>query len=152
MQVMWKKKKDYQSLENEKSSATSRLHAEETKLAAFAGCNVSIAKLSAQLGMRFESFRMLYRDAISQNSLVDKTYRHFYPFFSLSLPVKNVEMGLSMTTKVKRQAITNLETAKNILTVIPSRQVIHGYFHNIRQIYPIRCNGINCVSQSIIKG
>ena len=104
--------KDYQSLENEKSSATSRLHAEETKLAAFAGCNVSIAKLSAQLGMRFESFRMLYRDAISQNSLVDKTYRHFYPFFSLSLPVKNVEMGLSMTTKVKRPSYYELRNSE----------------------------------------
>ena len=104
--------KDYQRLENEKSSATSRLHAEETKLAAFAGCNVSIAKLSAQLGMRFESFRMLYRDAISQNSLVDKTYRHFYPFFSLSLPVKNVEMGLSMTTKVKRPSYYELRNSE----------------------------------------
>ena len=104
--------KDYQSLENEESSAMSRLHAEETKLATFASCNVSIAKLSAQLGLRFESFRMLYRDAISQNSLVDKTYRHFYPFFSLSLPVKNVKMGLSMTTKVKRPSYYELRNSE----------------------------------------
>lgn len=104
--------KDYQSLENEESSAMSRLHAEETKLATFASCNVSIAKLSAQLGLRFESFRMLYRDAISPNSLVDKTYRHFYPFFSLSLPVKNVEMGLSMTTKVKRPSYYELRNSE----------------------------------------
>ena len=59
-----------------------------------------------------EAFRMLYRDAISQNSLVDKTYRHFYPFFSLSLPVKNVEMGLSMTTKVKRPSYYELRNSE----------------------------------------
>lgn len=104
--------KDYHSLENEESSSVSRLHAEETKLATFTGCNFSIAKLSAQLGMRFETFCMQYRDAISQNSLVDKAYRRFYPFFFLSLPIKNIEMGLSMTTKVKRPSYYELRNSE----------------------------------------
>lgn len=65
--------------------STSRLHAEDTKVAAFAGCDFSIAKFSASLGMRFETFAMLYRDAMTQDKLVDKAQRHFYPFFSLSI-------------------------------------------------------------------
>ena len=105
-------KKDYLSFENDETNSSSRLHAEESKFAVFAGCNVSIAKLSAQLGLRYEAFNMLYRDAISQESLVDKTQRHLYPFFSLSLPIKNIEMGLSMTTKVKRPSYYELRNSE----------------------------------------
>ena len=105
-------KKDYLSLENEEANTSSRLHAEESKFAVFAGCNFSIAKLSTQLGLRYETFDMQYRDAISQESLVDKTQRHLYPFFSLSLPIKNIEMGLSMTTKVKRPSYYELRNSE----------------------------------------
>ena len=104
--------KDYLSFENGEGNATSRLHAEETKWAVFAGCDFSIAKLSAQLGLRYEAFDMQYHDAISQESLVDKTQRHLYPFFSLSLTVKNVEMGLSMSTKVKRPSYYELRNSE----------------------------------------
>ncbi len=105
-------KKDYSAFENEESQTTSSLHAEETKLAAFAGCDFSIDKLSAKVGLRFETFEMLYRDAISQDKLVDKTQRHLYPFFSLSYPLGNVEMGLSMTTKVKRPSYYELRNSE----------------------------------------
>lgn len=105
-------KKDFLSYENEEFGSSSRFHAEETKLAAFAGCHFSIDKLSAQLGMRFETFSLLYRDAASQKSLADKTQRHFYPFISLSLPIKHVEMGLSMTTKVKRPSYYELRNSE----------------------------------------
>lgn len=50
--------------------------------------------MSAQLGMRFESFRMLYRDAISQNSLVDKTYRHFLSFLLIVFACKECRNGI----------------------------------------------------------
>ena len=105
-------KKYYRSLENDAFNTSSRLYAEEKKFAVFAGCNISIAKLSAQLGLRYETFNMLYRDADTQESLVDKTQRHLYPFFSLSLPVKNVEMGLSMSTKVKRPSYYELRNSE----------------------------------------
>ncbi len=105
-------KKDYQSLENEETNSSSRLRAEESKFAVFAGCNFSVAKVSAQLGLRYETFNMLYRDAISGESLVDKTQRHLYPYFSLSLPLKNIEMGLSMTTKVKRPSYYELRNSE----------------------------------------
>ena len=74
-------KKDYSAFENEESQTSSSLHAEETKLAAFAGCDFSIDKLSSKVGLRFETFEMLYRDAVSQDKLVDKTQRHLYPYF-----------------------------------------------------------------------
>ena len=61
--------------------STSRLHAEDTKVAAFAGCDFSIAKFSASLGMRFETFAMLYRDAMTQDKLVDKTATSFLSIF-----------------------------------------------------------------------
>ena len=105
-------KKDYQSIENEEANTSSRLHAEENKFAVFAGCNFSIAKLSAQLGLRYETFGMQYRDDVSQESLVDKTQHHLYPFFSFSLPIKDIEMGLSMTTKVKRPSYYELRNSE----------------------------------------
>ena len=105
-------KKDYSSFENEEHNSSSRLHAEESKFAMFAGCDFTIDKLSAQMGLRYETFDMQYRDAISQESLVDKTQHHLYPFFSLSLPVKNVEMGLSMSTKVKRPSYYELRNSE----------------------------------------
>ena len=105
-------KKDYQSLENDELNTSSSLRAEEKKFAVFAGCNISIDKLSAQLGLRYEAFDMLYRDRISQESLVDKMQRHLYPFLSMSLPIKNVEMGLSMSTKVKRPSYYELRNSE----------------------------------------
>ena len=105
-------KKDYQSFENEEANTSSRLHAEENKFAVFAGCNFSIAKLSAQLGLRYETFGMQYRDDVSQESLVDKTQHHLYPIFSFSLPIKDIEMGLSMTTKVKRPSYYELRNSE----------------------------------------
>lgn len=74
-------KKNYLSLDDEREQSTSRLHAEETKVAAFAGCDFSIAKFSASLGMRFETFAMLYRDAMTQDKLVDKTATSFLSIF-----------------------------------------------------------------------
>ena len=105
-------KKDYSGLENAEPQSSSNLHAEETKVAAFAGSDFSINKLSAKVGVRFETFEMLYRDAVSQERLVDKTQRHLYPFFSLSYPMGNVEMGLSMTTKVKRPSYYELRNSE----------------------------------------
>ena len=108
-------KKNYESRENGEESSQSRLNAEETKFAAFAGCNFSVARLSAQVGVRFETFRMNYRDGLTQEALVRRTQRHLYPYFSLSLPVKNVKMGLSMSTKVKRPSYYELRNSEEYL-------------------------------------
>ena len=105
-------RKDYQSWENGNPNTSSLLHAEESKLAVFAGCDFSVSKLSAHLGLRYETFGMQYRDAVSQENLVDRTQRHLYPFLSLSLPVKGVGMGLSMTTKVKRPSYYELRNSE----------------------------------------
>ena len=104
--------KDYQSFDNDAPNAASRLHAEESKLAFFAGCSFSVAKLSTQIGVRYETFTVRYRNAISQELLVSKAQRHLYPFLSLSLPIKSVEMGLSMTTKVKRPSYYELRNSE----------------------------------------
>ena len=105
-------KKDYQSLENDEPSTPNHLHAEESKWAVFAGCSFSVAKLVTQAGLRYETFTTRYRNAISHESLVNRTQRHLYPFFSVSLPIKSVEMGLSMTTKVKRPSYYELRNSE----------------------------------------
>lgn len=104
--------KNYNCFDNDEPGSTSRLHAEESKFAAFAGCNFSVNRLALRLGVRFESFNMLYRDAVAQEDLVDKTQCRFYPFVSATLPVKNVEMGLSMSTNVKRPSYYQLRNSE----------------------------------------
>ena len=104
--------KNYYGFDDDEPSSTSRLHAEETKFAAFAGCSFSVRSLSVRLGLRFEAFNMLYRDEVEQDNLVDKSQCHLYPFVSATLPVKNVEMGLSMSTKVKRPSYYQLRNSE----------------------------------------
>ena len=78
-------KKDYSAFENEVRQTSSNLHAEETKI----------------IVMRFPMRNWWIRP-----------HRHLYPYFSLSYPVGNVEMGLSMTTKVKRPSYYELRNSE----------------------------------------
>lgn len=96
------------SYNNEEAYAASLLKSEDRNGALFVESGFSIDKLRVYAGLRYEVTMMDYRDAQSDKSLLDKTYRRFYPSASLSLPVGKADMSLSYTSKVGRPSFYQL--------------------------------------------
>jgi hypothetical protein len=88
------------------------LQSKENKYAVFFECDFSINKLSAQAGIRYEIFKMLYKNEIAHQTIEDRSYHRWYPFMSLSLPVKAVKMAFSFSTKVSRPSYYQLRNSK----------------------------------------
>jgi len=93
----------------------SKLHSEETKYALFAEWTHSRNAFSASVGLRYEMFKMRYTDKLSQSILEDCTYNRLYPYVSWSYSGKVIKMGLSLSTKVKRQSYYLLRNSTEYL-------------------------------------
>lgn len=104
--------KAYRGLDDAAESTTSSLTSKETKTAFFVEGEVGIGKLSANIGTRYEIFKMSYYDDLNNLQLVDKSYSRFYPYVSMSLPVNDVRFGLNLTTKVQRPSYYQLRNSQ----------------------------------------
>jgi len=60
-------------------------------------------------------FKMRYTDKLSQSILEDCTYNRLYPYVSWSYSGKVIKMGLSLSTKVKRQSYYLLRNSTEYL-------------------------------------
>lgn len=104
--------KVYSGLDDTAESTASSLTSKETKMAVFAEGEANMGKLSANIGTRYEIFKMSYYDDLNDLQLVDKSYSRFYPYVSMSLPVSDVRFGLSLTTKVQRPSYYQLRNSQ----------------------------------------
>ena len=91
------------------------LHSRESKYAVFSQSDFNIGKFGAQIGFRYEIFKMRYKDGLSGEVLEDKLYHRFYPFFSCTLPVNALKMGFSLSTKVSRPSYYQLRNSEEYL-------------------------------------
>lgn len=107
-----KDKKTYNSFDNTGEDTSSSLTSKENKIAFFTEGNFSLGKLSANVGTRYEFFKMSYFDNKNSSYLVDRNYERFYPYASMSLPLKRVKMGISLSTKVMRPSYYELRNSQ----------------------------------------
>lgn len=107
-----KDQKTYNGFDNATEDTKSSLTSKETKVAFFAEGDVAIGKLNANIGTRYETFKMSYYDNQNQSYLVDRSYERLYPYASISFPLNNVKMGLSLTTKVQRPTYYELRNSQ----------------------------------------
>ena len=107
--------------ESTKSSRTSK----ETKTAFFVEGEVGIGKLNTNLGTRYELFKMSYYDDFNSQQLVDKNYSRLYPYLSISLPVRDIKMELSLTTKVQRPSYYQLRNIQEYFNRYETKAVEH---------------------------
>ena len=103
-----KDQKTYNGFDNIGDETSSSLTSKENKIALFVEGNFSLGNLSANVGTRYEFFKMSYFDNKNLSYLVDRNYERFYPYASLSFPLNRVKMGLSLSTKVKRPSYYEL--------------------------------------------
>ena len=103
--------KTYNSQDDTSTSTNTALTSEETKTAFFAEGNMTLGKLSADAGVRYERLKMSYHDDLNHQYLVDRSYTRLYPYLSMSMPVCNSKMGLSLTTKVQRPSYYQLRNS-----------------------------------------
>ena len=102
----------YNSRDDVAARTKSSLTSKETKTALFVEGEVGIGKLNTNLGTRYELFKMSYYDDFNSQQLVDKNYSRLYPYLSMSLPVRDIKMGLSLTTKVQRPSYYQLRNSQ----------------------------------------
>lgn len=107
--------KNNQGLDGDDETCKYALHSDENKYAVFIQSDFNIGKLGSQVGVRYEVFKLKYEDRISGDNLADKFYHRFYPFFSLSMPIQSVKMGLSLSTKVSRPSYYQLRNSREYL-------------------------------------
>lgn len=69
-----KDNKDNNGFDNENQTYRSLLSSKENKYAVFTECNFSINKLNAQIGLRYEIFKMLYENPLANTILEDRSY------------------------------------------------------------------------------
>lgn len=91
------------------------LHSEENKYALFAEGTRSWEMFSASVGLRYEMFKMTYMDKQTQSVLENRTYNRLYPYISCSYSGKDIKMGLSLSTKVKRPSYYQLRNSTEYL-------------------------------------
>lgn len=108
-------KEDKRNLSVDEVKKNSQLHAEETKYSIFIETYLSYKKVDWEIGLRKEWFRTNYKDNLSMKKIVDITHHHLYPFMSISFPVKNTKMGLSLTTRVRRPSYYELRNSEEYL-------------------------------------
>lgn len=104
-----------QTMDDEAEYTLSGLHSEETKYALFAEGAYNWKMFSASLGLRYEMFKMTYTDKLDQSVLEDRTYNRLYPYVACSYSGKEVKMGLSLSTKVKRPSYYQLRNSTEYL-------------------------------------
>lgn len=104
-----------QTFDEEQAYNLSGLHSEETKYAFFAEGGYGNKAFSARLGVRYEVFKMLYTDDLAHATLEDRTYNRFYPYVSCSYSGKDVRMGVSLSTKVRRPSYYQLRNSTEYL-------------------------------------
>lgn len=85
-----------------------RLKSQDLNSALFAECNFSLSTLQTNIGLRYETTKMDYRNSFTNEQLLDKTFSHLYPNLSFSLPLGKVNMSLSFTSKVSRPSFYQL--------------------------------------------
>lgn len=109
-------KEDKENIRQEESDVFSRLRTKEGRYSTFIGCNMSFKPFSVEAGMRYEWINADYSDCVQNKQIVDKTYHRFFPYCSLSLPIKNVRMVLSLTSKVQRPTYYQLRNSEEYVT------------------------------------
>lgn len=107
-----KDQKTYNGFDNTSVETSSSLTSKENKIAFFAEGDFSLGKLSANVGTRYEFFKMSYFDNQNHSYLVDRNYERFYPYASLELPLNHVKMGVSLSTKVMRPSYYELRNSQ----------------------------------------
>lgn len=132
--------KNNQGLDGGDETYKYALHSDENKYAVFSQSDFNIGKLGSQVGVRYEVFKLKYEDRISGEMLADKLYHRFYPFFSLSMPIQSVKMGLSLSTKVSRPSYYQLRNSREYLNRYEIEAGNRCSYPNIPQTLPILCN------------
>ena len=87
---------------NSESVDESHNESEETKYAAFTQYNCTLNKFNLKLGLRYENVKSKFRDVISAENNISKTYNNVFPFVSLSYNNNGFNNTLSFSSRITR--------------------------------------------------
>lgn len=89
-----------------------KLKSQDINGALFTECSFSLSKLQTNIGLRYEITKMDYKNRLSNEQLLSKTFHSFYPYFSFSLSAGKVNMSLNYTSKVSRPSFYQLRNSR----------------------------------------
>lgn len=83
---------------------------EEEHIAAFAEYGITLGKLQANAGLRYEHIVSDYYDHGVRQAGQSRDYDNLFPSLSLSMPIGNVNLSLSYTAKTRRPSYNELSS------------------------------------------
>lgn len=82
----------------------------ERKQALFLLYNLS-KKYDLEVGLRYEHVNSSFNDSSESDLSLERKYDNFLPSFSFSIPIKNVQMNLNFSSRLKRPSYRQLNSA-----------------------------------------
>lgn len=88
------------------------LKTRDTRHAVFTQGSMTFGRMNIDMGMRYESSNMDYRDGKDNSTILDKTYSRFFPNITLASTVGNTYMSLGFSSRVSRPTFYQLRNSK----------------------------------------